>query len=161
MQLEQQVYSIEAANINYETLQAMKQAGSAMEQIHGGMDIVQVDETMYVDWTLPVFSLSFFVSSQLTIYVRAGPSSRNNTHWPTKSVKRLLLPHWEIRSTKTSWMPSWRDWSRRLWTSGCSILVPYRSTHSWTGYRLLELPIVSLSTLHVVDLPCQIYQDID
>ncbi|KAJ5947189.1 Snf7 [Penicillium verhagenii] len=46
MQLEQQVYSIEAANINYETLQAMKQAGSAMEQIHGGMNIEQVDETM-------------------------------------------------------------------------------------------------------------------
>ncbi|KAJ5760575.1 hypothetical protein N7520_007731 [Penicillium odoratum] len=46
MQLEQQVYSIEAANINYETLQAMKHAGTAMEQIHGGMSIDQVDETM-------------------------------------------------------------------------------------------------------------------
>lgn len=48
MQLEQQVYSIEAANINHETLQAMKQAGSAMSQIHGGMSIDKVDETMYV-----------------------------------------------------------------------------------------------------------------
>ncbi|KAJ5736862.1 Snf7 [Penicillium malachiteum] len=46
MQLEQQVYSIEAANINHETLQAMKQAGAAMEQIHGGMSIDKVDETM-------------------------------------------------------------------------------------------------------------------
>ena len=48
MQLEQQVYSIEAANINHETLQAMKQAGAAMSQIHGGMSIDKVDETMYV-----------------------------------------------------------------------------------------------------------------
>lgn len=61
MQLEQQVYSIEAANINYETLQAMKQAGSAMEQIHGGMNIEQVDETMYVGCILPIFSLFFFL----------------------------------------------------------------------------------------------------
>ena len=29
-------------------MQAMKQAGSAMEQIHGGMSIEQVDVTMYV-----------------------------------------------------------------------------------------------------------------
>lgn len=47
VQLEQQIYSIEAANINHETLQAMKQAGAAMAQIHGGMSIDKVDETMY------------------------------------------------------------------------------------------------------------------
>ncbi|KAJ5085386.1 hypothetical protein N7532_010157 [Penicillium argentinense] len=46
VQLEQQIYSIEAANINHETLQAMKQAGAAMKQIHGGMSLEQVDETM-------------------------------------------------------------------------------------------------------------------
>lgn len=51
-QLEQQIYSIEAANINHETLQAMKQAGAAMAQIHGGMSIDKVDETMYVVYTL-------------------------------------------------------------------------------------------------------------
>ncbi|KAJ5122639.1 Snf7 [Penicillium atrosanguineum] len=48
VQLEQQIYSIEAANINHETLQAMKQAGAAMSQIHGGMSIDQVDETMEI-----------------------------------------------------------------------------------------------------------------
>ncbi|KAJ5996651.1 hypothetical protein N7499_007031 [Penicillium canescens] len=46
MQLEQQIYSIEAANINHETLQAMKQAGAAMKQIHGGMKLEDVDKTM-------------------------------------------------------------------------------------------------------------------
>ncbi|KAJ5789467.1 uncharacterized protein N7518_006478 [Penicillium psychrosexuale] len=46
MQLEQQIYSIEAANINHETLAAMKQAGAAMKQIHGGMKLEDVDSTM-------------------------------------------------------------------------------------------------------------------
>ncbi|KAJ5615547.1 Snf7 [Penicillium hordei] len=46
MQLEQQIYSIESANINHETLAAMKQAGAAMKQIHGGMKLEDVDKTM-------------------------------------------------------------------------------------------------------------------
>ncbi|BCS27439.1 ESCRT-III subunit protein SNF7 [Aspergillus puulaauensis] len=45
-QLEQQIYAIEAANINHETLNAMKMAGTAMEKIHNGMTIDKVDETM-------------------------------------------------------------------------------------------------------------------
>lgn len=45
-QVEQQIYSIEAANINQETLNAMKNAGSAMKQIHGNMTIDKVDQTM-------------------------------------------------------------------------------------------------------------------
>ncbi|PLB46883.1 vacuolar-sorting protein snf7 [Aspergillus steynii IBT 23096] len=45
-QLEQQIYSIETANINQKTLEAMKNAGSAMNQIHGSMTIDKVDETM-------------------------------------------------------------------------------------------------------------------
>ncbi|KAJ6187067.1 Snf7 [Penicillium mononematosum] len=49
MQLEQQIYSIEAANINHETLAAMKQAGAAMKQIHGGMKLEDVDKTIHTD----------------------------------------------------------------------------------------------------------------
>ncbi|KAF7858586.1 hypothetical protein EAF04_009186 [Stromatinia cepivora] len=44
--LEQQIYSIEAANINKETLLAMEKAGKAMAAIHGKLDISKVDETM-------------------------------------------------------------------------------------------------------------------
>jgi len=44
--LEQQIYSIEAANINRETLEAMAKAGEAMKQIHGKLNIDKVDETM-------------------------------------------------------------------------------------------------------------------
>ena len=45
-QVEQQIYSIEAANINQETLNAMKQAGKAMKDIHGNLTIDKVDATM-------------------------------------------------------------------------------------------------------------------
>lgn len=47
-QVEQQIYSIEAANINQETLNAMKTAGKAMKDIHGNLTIDKVDATMYV-----------------------------------------------------------------------------------------------------------------
>jgi charged multivesicular body protein 4A/B len=47
-QIEQQIYSIESANINQETLNAMKNAGKAMKQIHGNLTMDKVDETMYV-----------------------------------------------------------------------------------------------------------------
>lgn len=56
--LEQQIYSIEAANINRETLAAMEKAGQAMKQIHGKLNIDVVDQTMYAyiyrifPWTL-------------------------------------------------------------------------------------------------------------
>ncbi|KAL6865914.1 ESCRT-III subunit protein snf7 [Amphichorda felina] len=46
--LEQQIYSIESANINRETLAAMEKAGKAMEEIHGKLTPEKVDETMYV-----------------------------------------------------------------------------------------------------------------
>lgn len=46
--LEQQIYSIESANINQETLVAMKNAGKAMKEIHGKMTMEDVDTTMYI-----------------------------------------------------------------------------------------------------------------
>ena len=54
--LEQQIYSIESANINQETLAAMKNAGAAMKTIHGKMTMEDVDVTMYVP---PPFPLLF------------------------------------------------------------------------------------------------------
>ncbi|AAS53580.1 AFR209Wp [Eremothecium gossypii ATCC 10895] len=44
--LEQQLYSIENANLNLETMKAMKQGASAMKHIHEGLDVERVDETM-------------------------------------------------------------------------------------------------------------------
>ncbi|KAL0259387.1 ESCRT-III subunit protein snf7 [Diplodia seriata] len=46
MTLEREIYSIETANINKETLDAMRNAGTAMKQIHGSLTIDKVDQTM-------------------------------------------------------------------------------------------------------------------
>jgi hypothetical protein len=48
MQLEQQVYSIETANINQETLYAMDSAGNAMKRMHDGLTMEKVDNMMFV-----------------------------------------------------------------------------------------------------------------
>jgi charged multivesicular body protein 4 len=48
MTLEREIYSIETANINKETLDAMKNAGAAMKQIHAGLTVDTVDDVMYV-----------------------------------------------------------------------------------------------------------------
>jgi len=44
--LEQQIHTLEAATLNFETLRVMKDAGQAMKAVHGGMDIDKVEETM-------------------------------------------------------------------------------------------------------------------
>ncbi|OKL59202.1 Vacuolar-sorting protein snf7 [Talaromyces atroroseus] len=46
IQLEQQVYSIETANINQETLYAMDNAGNAMKRMHDGLTMDKVDTMM-------------------------------------------------------------------------------------------------------------------
>jgi len=46
MTLEREIHSIETANINKETLEAMKNASKAMKEIHGGLTIDKVDATM-------------------------------------------------------------------------------------------------------------------
>lgn len=44
--LENQLRSIENANLNLETMKAMKAGAKAMKQIHGGITVDKVDETM-------------------------------------------------------------------------------------------------------------------
>lgn len=46
MTVEREISSIETANINKETLDAMKNASTAMKNIHGGLTIDKVDQTM-------------------------------------------------------------------------------------------------------------------
>ncbi|KAJ6153254.1 hypothetical protein N7497_007573 [Penicillium chrysogenum] len=73
MQLEQQIYSIEAANINHETLAAMKQAGAAMKQIHGGMKLEDVDKTMYVATDLCALSHHIALSAEIGSVITSFP----------------------------------------------------------------------------------------
>lgn len=122
----------------------MKQAGSAMAQIHSGMSIDKVDETMYVvDFLcfLRIFG-TWFIDHV------AGTNSENNTSSARKLAR--LLPKFRLASSRTrrSWSRSWKDWNRRLWTSVCSIRVLCRSIPSWTGYQRLGSRSVSSPLSH-------------
>ncbi|KAL0065213.1 ESCRT-III subunit protein snf7 [Marasmius tenuissimus] len=46
LQLEMQVNTLESANLNAETMQAMKKAADALKVIHGNMTVDKVDATM-------------------------------------------------------------------------------------------------------------------
>jgi hypothetical protein len=67
MTLEREIYSIETANINKETLDAMKNAGTAMKQIHAGLTIDKVDDVMYVHLNIPFAQpIPFHLQPRLT-----------------------------------------------------------------------------------------------
>lgn len=120
-QLEQQIYSIEAANINQETLNAMKAAGAAMTQIHGSMTIDKVDETMYV---LSLFIPGKSERKKVALYAdNTGINSANNTNSARKSHRPSRTTRWANSPTIWNWRRNSRVWSRRLWTSACSRLA--------------------------------------
>lgn len=121
MTLEQQIYSIESANINKETLDAMKNAGSAMKQIHAGLTIDKVDNVMYA-----LSKRSHKLGQPLKTC--AGTSCANNTPSAKKSARpspRVLLT---TVLTKTSWTRSWRKYNKRSSTSRCSTQAACPST---------------------------------
>ena len=94
IQLEQHVYSIEAANINQETLNAMKNAGTAMKRIHGNLTMDKVDNIMYAHVpqapTRPTLT-------------RAGRISRSRARWRRKSATPSQTGRRPAsRSTRTS-----------------------------------------------------------
>jgi charged multivesicular body protein 4 len=60
MTLEREIHSIETANINKETLEAMKNASKAMKEIHGGLTVEKVDQTMYVAISSISYSLLMY-----------------------------------------------------------------------------------------------------
>ena len=62
LQLEQHIYSIESANINQETFNAMKNAKAAMEQIHKGLNIEVVDQTMYASYFITLTNIPRFMA---------------------------------------------------------------------------------------------------
>lgn len=138
VQLEQQIYSIEAANINQETLKAMEAAGAAMAKIHGSMTIDKVDETMYV------VSLWYYLcdGNKATDY-GLGIHFANSTNSARKSQQPSQAPLWSINQTRPTWRRNSRVWSRRPWTSGCSTQVLCRLQTSSTVYLLRQMEKVS------------------
>lgn len=117
--LEQQINAIESANINKETLTAMENASKAMKQIHGGLTVDKVDETMYVT---PCGSQEMVLS--LGLLANHYHSSGTNCGSKTRSAKRSSTQSRATLSarvsTKTSWMLNWRSYNKSSWTSRCS-----------------------------------------
>ena len=75
MTVEREIASIETANINKETLDAMKNASAAMKHIHKGLTVDKVDQTMCVEvlhflHTFSLFSFPFSFLFSQSIQVR-------------------------------------------------------------------------------------------
>lgn len=123
MTLESEIYSIEAANINKETLDAMKNASSAMKQIHGGLTIDKVDQTMYV--TIQAFRCWRSKANRITgrIYASSTLSAK-------KSARQSHNPSGIKVWTSRSWTTSSSSYSKRCWTTKCSRLAPCPQTRS-------------------------------
>lgn len=119
MTLEREIYSIETANINKETLDAMKNAGTAMKQIHAGLTIDKVDNVMYA-FPLPPKHLH----SRL---LPTGKTSANSTPSAKKSPKPSLRVSPHPASTKTSSTRNWLSSSRSSSTSRCSTQATFPS----------------------------------
>lgn len=117
--LEQQIYSIEAANINKETLLAMDNAQKAMAQIHDKLDLNKVDETMYVA------SLEWTYGKTRTDTCDTGTNSESNMPW-AKKLRRLLRALLSANlSMNRSWMTSWPSLNRSNLTTRCSRRVMF------------------------------------
>lgn len=129
--LEQQIYSIESANINQETLVAMKNAGAAMKQIHGKMTMEDVDVTMYALLFLTFAPLLHCrtgafrcpmcsINEMQLIPNLLGNNFANNMSLRKKSAMpspRCLSPN---PLMKTNCRRILTNWSRRPWTRRCS-----------------------------------------
>lgn len=126
--LEQQIYSIESANINQETLVAMKNAGKAMKEIHGKMTMEDVDTTMFVALQPTISSRSGLCCLSFHLDCAWGwnaddRTTGNNYESSMSSRKKSAMPSQVCRSRsplmKTSWRRIWRLWSKRSWTIRC------------------------------------------
>lgn len=89
MTLEREIYSIENANINKETLDAMKNAGSAMKQIHAGLTIDKVDNVMYAIFSLDALDIMLYQS----LTHSKGRSPRTARNWRRNQRSHQLGRH--------------------------------------------------------------------
>lgn len=127
MQLEQHVYTIEAANINQETLLAMNQASEAMKRMHAGLTMDKVDEMMYEH---PFNSIG-----PTDVNAIIGTKSGNSNNSPKKSPTQSPATPLANNRTRTNSKPSWTSWSKRPWTSKCSRLARSRWPINSTVYQ--------------------------
>lgn len=143
--LEQQINSIESANINRETLAAMEKAGQAMKHIHNGLTPEKVDETMYVDFDLHISAISVTIRSVPGMLTRMPGT---NYEIRMRSAKRSSMLSQIIRletpSTRRTWKLKWIDYSRSNWMSRLSRQAMCRLQMLSDGHQCHRWLIVSL-----------------
>jgi hypothetical protein len=139
MTLESEIYSIETANINKETLDAMKNASAAMKQIHGGLTIDKVDQTMYVHGS------SCQPTRAPTLTTLIGKIFENSTPSARKSARPLHSQSETKGSTSRSWTTSSRLCNRKSWTTRCFIPEMYRLRIRSADYQVLQKQVSWLS----------------
>lgn len=135
--LEQQIYSIEAANINKETLLAMDNAQKAMAQIHDKLDINKVDEIMYV------FCLELRYAEWHTDLSAIGIRSENNMLWERKLHRPSQTFLLARLSMNPNWMTNWPSLNRSSSTTRCSKRALFQYPTRFTGYLRLYMERVS------------------
>lgn len=111
MTLEAQVNAIESANMNLETMQAMKRGSEALKQIHGSLNIDKVDATM--DSIREQMDLTNEISDAISNPVGMGQDIdevRAMTCLLAASPLTWILYRTSSRTSLTSS-------SRRVWTS--------------------------------------------
>lgn len=130
MTLERQIYSIEAANINKETLDTLKNASDAMKRIHGSMTIDKVDQVMYV----PVCPEYF--PPLLTNII--GRILTSNTASPMRSVRLSPRTSAHRSQMKMNLTRSWRLCSKRNLTTRCLEQEPCQSIACQTHQKAIS-----------------------
>jgi hypothetical protein len=99
----------------------MKNAGTAMKQIHAGLTIDKVDNVMYAS-CLPRHPHNHMLTSY------AGRTSANNTQSARRSAKPSPQASPPTASTKTNSTRSSRNYNKRSSTSRCSTQATYPFT---------------------------------
>lgn len=89
--------TVENANINIETIRAMKQANDAMKGIHSGMGINKIDDTMYVTRSLLISEILTFLKGRDTRRNCASKGDFRRHH--TSTTRRRRRPRRPRRRT--------------------------------------------------------------
>lgn len=118
--LEQQINSIESANINRETLAAMEKASKAMQDITHGLTPEKVDETMCVLPALNRRAVVACLGNPSYADLNTGTSCENRMPSATRSGRSWLQPPSGKHTTRRSSRASWSSYNRSSWTSRCS-----------------------------------------
>lgn len=115
MTLETQVNAIESANMNLETMTAMRKGADALRNIHGSLNIDKVDSTM--DSIREQMDLTNEISDAISNPVGMGHDIDEVSNIPFSLVFFYFRSPVDLKSDRTISRTSWKSWNRRSSTS--------------------------------------------